>query len=169
MPVHAVKTLVAAGNVVLRPESEILALGGVEQLETLVIRHVRTGRTTVRAAAALFLLHRTLGRTAWLGGVLARDADGHILTGEASLDHARESAPSCRSESRQPLESSRPGIFAAGGVRRGAARSIAAAIDDGITAARQAAAYVRQPAAAQLPVDVPHTTADLLRPSNQSE
>jgi thioredoxin reductase (NADPH) len=169
MPVHTVQALVAAGNVVLRPESEILALAGVEQLETVVIRHVRTGRTTVRAAAALFLLHHTLGRTAWLGGVLARDADGHILTGEASLDHAREAAPSCWSASRQPLESSRPGIFAAGGVRHGAARSIAAAIDDGITAARQAAAYVRQHATAQLPVDIPHTTAGLLRPAIETE
>jgi thioredoxin reductase (NADPH) len=169
MPAHAVRSLIAAGNVVLRPESEILALGGVEQLETLVIRNVRTGRTTVRVAAALFLLHRTHGRTAWLGGVLARDADGHILTGEASRDHALAGAPLHGSASRGYLESSEPGIFVAGGVRQGAVRSIAAAIDDGIAAARQAAAYVRQHTPAHLAENATHGTAEVLRAPLQTE
>jgi thioredoxin reductase (NADPH) len=141
MPLDAVRTLVVAGNVVLRAEAEIAAAGGVEHLETLVLQHTRTRRTSVRAAAAVFLLHRVTGRSEWLDGVLARDADGRILTG-TSIGSAKDHPGSARNGERFSLESNRSGVFAAGEVRHGASRSIATAVEDGVTAARQAAEFL---------------------------
>jgi thioredoxin reductase (NADPH) len=141
MPPDAVRTLVAAGNVVLRAETEIVATGGIEHLETLVLQHTRTGRTSVRAAAAVFLLHRVTGKSEWLDGVLARDADGRILTG-TSFGSAQDHPGPERNRQRLSLESNRSGVFAAGDVRHGATRSLAATLEEGVTAARQAAEYL---------------------------
>ena len=82
--------------------------------------------------------------TEWLEGILARDADGFLLTGDA----ARKSEDAnCRwRERRSPmaLETCIPGVFAAGDVRSGALKRVASAVGQGGTAVSLVHDYLRQ-------------------------
>ncbi|HEV3050884.1 MAG TPA: NAD(P)/FAD-dependent oxidoreductase, partial [Longimicrobium sp.] len=121
-----------APNVSVRA-GEVLEVVGVERVEALMLRDRRTGRTAVRAAAALFVVGGGCPRTAWLGGALALDARGFVLTG------GRGGAGGG-----YPLESSLAGVFAAGAVRCCTGAGVAASVEEGIAAARQAAGYLRR-------------------------
>jgi thioredoxin reductase (NADPH) len=117
---------------------EILEAAGVERLEVLILRDGRSGRTLVRNADALFILGMDRPRTAWLAGRPALDARGYVITGPAwpPLAGAGLAAPSLA------LETSVPGVFAAGGVR-GARGCCAEGIGaEGMVAARQALHYL---------------------------
>jgi thioredoxin reductase (NADPH) len=77
----------------------------------------------------LFVLIGAQPRTEWLGEAIARDRWGFIRTG-ADLPggtHARRPA----GRSPLPLETSRPGVFAAGDVRRGSVKRVASAVGEG--------------------------------------
>lgn len=126
---------VDAPNVALRA-GEVLEVVGVERVEALMLRDRRTGRTAVRAAAALFVVGGGCPRTAWLGGALALDGRGFVLTGERGGAGAG-----------YPLESSLAGVFAAGAVRCCTGAGVAASVEEGIAAARQAGGYLRALAA----------------------
>jgi thioredoxin reductase (NADPH) len=85
------------------------------------------------AADALFVFIGQAPRTGWLDGVVRRDERGFVLTGidlgTAPPDWPLEVPP-------LPLETSVPGVFAAGDVRRGAGMRIAAAVGEGAMAVR---------------------------------
>ena len=82
-------------------------------------------------ADGLFVLIGSEPRTGWLGEDLARDRWGFILTGQDVLDDPAASWPA----SRQPLllETSLPGVFAAGDVRHGSVKRCASAVGEGAT------------------------------------
>jgi thioredoxin reductase (NADPH) len=73
-------------------------------------------------------------RTDWLGDAIARDARGFILTGPDLV--VLDGQPSRWPLSRAPflLETSRPGVFAAGDVRRASMKRVASAVGEGSTA-----------------------------------
>lgn len=128
-------------NVRVWPHAEIVEAVGVERLEALVLRDRRTRRTAVRAASALFVLGTGRPLTAWLDGTVARDEPGFVLTGPAVAGDAedRRSLP----RGADPLESSVPGVFAAGAARCGCGRGLAETVEEGMAAARQAGSYLR--------------------------
>jgi thioredoxin reductase (NADPH) len=69
--------------------------------------------------------------SSWLKGVVQLDRHGFVLTGtdiDGSSDHT------ARHDSRSILQTSQPGIFTAGDVRRGATRRVAAAMGEGAVA-----------------------------------
>jgi thioredoxin reductase (NADPH) len=72
-----------------------------------------------------------LPNTAWLPREIKRDTKGFILTGAAVVQ-----SPEWQKMSRlpEPLETSRPGVFAAGDVRSGSVKRCAAAVGEGGTA-----------------------------------
>jgi thioredoxin reductase (NADPH) len=120
-------------SVILTAPVEIIEAAGVERLEVLILRDGRSGRTLVRNAAALFVLGMDRPRTAWLERRLALDAGGYVITSPALPPPAGSDLA---------LETSVPGVFAAGGVR-GARGCCAEALGaEGIAAARQALRYV---------------------------
>lgn len=135
-----VRRLRSAPNLAVWPGREVVEVAGVEQLETITLRSARSGRVTVSTAAALLLLGLEVPRTAWLAGTLPLDRRGMIVTG-----------PRARaSPGRLPLphETGVPGVFAAGGARRGGAWCTGCSIEEGIAAARQVVAHLRGPGAA---------------------
>ena len=88
---------------------------GVDHLENLVLHDSSTGRTRTVSAAALFILIGAQPHTEWLPRTVERDDKGFILTGEDLSRHR----PGESARTSLPLETSLPGVFAAGDVRHG--------------------------------------------------
>jgi thioredoxin reductase (NADPH) len=82
-------------------------------------------------ADAVFVFIGTRPRSEWLPAGVLRDAKGFVLTGRDLK--AAEAYPRVWKERREPLplESSVPGVFAAGDVRSGAMNRVAAAVGEG--------------------------------------
>ena len=91
----------------------------------------RTGVTETVPAGALFILIGAQPRTEWLAGTLARDQHGFILTGPDLLQ--RGQPPPGWPLDRLPLalETSLPGVFAAGDVRHRSIKRVASAVGEG--------------------------------------
>jgi thioredoxin reductase (NADPH) len=105
---------------------------GNQQLEGLVLRD--SGERTIEevSAAALFIFIGAEPRSDWLRSCVTCDDRGFILTGRDLIGDPRLNWPL----ERQPylLETSMPGVFAAGDVRHDSAKRVAAAVGEGSTA-----------------------------------
>jgi thioredoxin reductase (NADPH) len=99
----------------------------------LVLEELRTERRQEEPADGLFVLIGSQPRTSWLGEDLERDGYGFIVTGQDLLE---DSAAAVSHLARQPLpyETSLPGVFAAGDVRRGSVKRVASAVGEGAAA-----------------------------------
>src|ERR1035438_3591114 len=99
-------------RITVRPETQVTALLGTDQLDGVELADSE-GNTSTLAVRGLFVFIGAQPSTKWLGGQLAEDSHGFLLTGgsipEAQLDDTGQ----------MPLflETSRPGIFAIGDVR----------------------------------------------------
>jgi thioredoxin reductase (NADPH) len=117
-------------NVGARLGCQVVGGGGAGRLEHLVLRDVRSQAETTVPAHALFLLIGAQPNTGWLPPEVERDDQGFILTGpDVSQRH-----PWVLDRSRFLLETSMPGVFAAGDVRHGAPKRVASAVGEGSVA-----------------------------------
>jgi thioredoxin reductase (NADPH) len=117
-------------NIEVRTSTEVVALDGVRQLEQLTLRE-GGGRTYSEPADLVFTFIGARPRTEWLDGVIQRDGKGFVSTGPDLT---------CTSPystgwplSRQPLllETSMPGVFAAGDVRARSVKRVASSVGEG--------------------------------------
>jgi len=127
---YLVTRIESTENIEVRLHTEIRACHGSEHLETLELWDSRTDRVDTVPARYLFVFLGAAPRTEWLGDVVACDPRGFVLTG-SDLDpqtHLRdwplERAPYL-------LETSVPGIFACGDVRRASVKRVASAVGEG--------------------------------------
>ena len=125
----------------VRVRTEIVDGGGSGGLETLTVVDHTTGRPATIPATALFVLIGAEPHTDWLAGTVARDPQGYLLTGQ--LAGTAGADPAWPLE-RPPmlLETSVPGVFAAGDVRSRSIKRVAAAVGEGATAVRLVHAYL---------------------------
>ena len=125
----------------VRVRTEILDGGGSGGLETLTVVDHTTGRRTTIPAAALFVLIGAEPHTEWLAGTVARDPQGYLRTGQHA---AANDADPVWPLDRLPmlLETSVPGVFAAGDVRSRSIKRVAAAVGEGATSVRLIHAYL---------------------------
>jgi thioredoxin reductase (NADPH) len=102
-----------------------------------------SGTTETIPATALFVLIGAEPHTRWLPDRIARDQWGFVVTGTDLL--AGAAAPQGWPLPRPPmlLESSLPGVFAAGDVRRGSVKRVAAAVGEGSIVIRLIHDYLR--------------------------
>ncbi|MFJ2399272.1 FAD-dependent oxidoreductase [Streptomyces sp. NPDC087843] len=107
-----------------------------EKLESLIVEDNASGERRELRAAALFVFIGARPRTDWLRGVLALDAKGFVLTGADA--QAVADATRWDSLGRGPLllETTLPGVFAAGDVRSGSVKRVASAAGEGAMAIR---------------------------------
>ena len=91
-------------------------------------------------AAGLFVLIGSSPHTAWLDGAVQRDPTGFLLVG-TDVDRVGGSAA--------PLETSMPGVFAIGDVRRGSIKRVATAVGDGAAVIQQVHRYLAEHPAQQ--------------------
>jgi thioredoxin reductase (NADPH) len=102
---------------------------GTGHLRSLVLADTASGARRSVPADALFVLIGSQPRTQWLGDSLARDQWGFILTGPDLLAGTGHRWPPGRPP--LPLETSLPGVFAAGDVRQGSVKRVASAVGEG--------------------------------------
>jgi thioredoxin reductase (NADPH) len=117
-------------NVEVLTPTEVAALHGDGQLQGLTVADRREGTRRELDARALFVFIGADPHTGWLQGVLALDRSGFVLTGR-DAPATEESAAG-----RLPLETTVPGVFAAGDVRSGSIKRVASAAGDGCMAVR---------------------------------
>ena len=105
---------------------------GTGHLESLVLQDTASGARRSVPADALFVLIGSQPRTQWLGDSIARDQRGFILTGPDLPGGTSGRWPPGRPP--LPLETSLPGVFAAGDVRHGSVNRVASAVGEGAAA-----------------------------------
>jgi thioredoxin reductase (NADPH) len=126
-----------APNVVLRTHAEVTSADGDEWLRTITFRDRRTGQSEVVPAHAMFICIGGAPRTDWAREAgLALDPAGYLVTGRDIFDPALRTAPVAWALDRDPypLETSQPGLFAAGDVRHGSTKRVSAAVGEGAMA-----------------------------------
>jgi thioredoxin reductase (NADPH) len=120
-------------NVRVRLHTEVVGGGGATHLETLELRTKGSAATDVVPASALFLMIGAEPHTEWLRDSVARDERGFILTGRHLT---RAGAGPVEWPLQRPptlLETSIPGVFAAGDVRHRSVKRVASAVGEGAT------------------------------------
>jgi thioredoxin reductase (NADPH) len=130
---YLVERITAAPNVEVRLRTEVAAARGDGHLEELTLADHEHGTKQEVATNWLFVFIGASPRTDWLGNDVARDERGFVVTGADLLAHharAHWSLP------RAPfaLETSVPGVFAAGDVRLDSMKRVASAVGEGAMA-----------------------------------
>src|SRR6266496_1033730 len=138
---YLVKELQASDAVTVRLGTQVVAAGGTGRLERLTLRDAHTATTETVPAAALFILIGAQPHTQWLARTLELDEHGFVLTGPDVLQGGR---PPGWPLDRLPmaLETSMPGVFAAGDVRHRSTKRVASAVGEGSIAVQQAHDYL---------------------------
>ncbi len=140
---YLLRELESLPNVDVRTRVQIVDGYGEQFLESIVVRDLDTG-TEERLEGALFVLIGATPRSEWLGDALVLDRWGAVCTGEV-IDDSR--FPLQRSP--LPLETSMPGVFAAGDVRSGAVQRVASAVGEGAQVVTQVHRYLSSLAGTQ--------------------
>ena len=136
---YLIQEIEAAQNIDVRFETTVTGGGGEGRLEHLVLKNLGSGSTEVVPAAALFVLIGAEPHTGWLPEEVERDKRGYVLTGQDLLGQLPQGWPLGRA----PLimETSMPGVFAVGDVRRGSVKRVASAVGAGAIAIQSVHEY----------------------------
>jgi thioredoxin reductase (NADPH) len=115
-------------NIEILYRTEIRRMSGGQKLEEVELENTKTGERQLVRTPAVFSMIGARPCTEWLPSEIARDDRGFIKTGTAVADE-----PAWRASKHQPtpMETSLPGIFAAGDVRSGSVKRCAAAVGEG--------------------------------------
>src|SRR4029077_15965340 len=127
--VHRIQT---TPNIEVLPNTEVAALHGDERLHAVTLRNRKTGEERIVEATSLFLCLGGVPNTQWAAEVgIVRDEEGYLVTGP---DLGRGGTlPANWTLNREPyyLETSMPGVFAAGDVRHSSIKRLASAVGEG--------------------------------------
>ena len=122
---------------------EVACVNGDGSLHSVVVKNVTTGAERVIPCVAMFVFIGVKPHTDAFAGVIERDEQGFVVTGvDLPKEHGR---PRGWTLERDPFmfETSIPGVFAAGDVRAGANRRVAAAVGEGSAAIYSVHRYLR--------------------------
>jgi thioredoxin reductase (NADPH) len=114
--------------------TEVIGGTGTEHLESITLRHNKSGEETVAKTSWLFAFIGAAPRTGWLDGMLSRDERGFVLAGPDLV--AEGARPAGWELDRPPyhLETNLPGVFVAGDVRADSVKRVASAVGEGAMA-----------------------------------
>ncbi len=134
MSQYLINQIDSTENINVMLNTEVVGVEGGEHLETIMIKNNKTGAIETVAADAIFIFIGAVPGTAFLGELIERDEAGFIYTGQDLIRNGRR--PANWKPKRDPflLETSVPGIFAAGDVRHGVIRRVASAVGQGAVA-----------------------------------
>ena len=142
MSSYLVRAIESTPNVVVRHRTEVVDGTGDGPLESIKLADRANDTVEEVSAAALFIMIGGEPHTQWLSDEIARDARGYLITGrdlfqrpEVHWDQDREPLP---------LETSMPGVFAAGDVRQGSIKRVASGVGEGATVVRLVHEHLRE-------------------------
>lgn len=143
MSQYLVDRIHATSNIEVVPHVDVEGVEGATALSAVLVKDARTGERRVIPSSAMFIFIGTKPHADAFAGVLELDDSGSILTGsDLPREHGRERGwPLARSP--YAFETSMPGVFAAGDVRAGANRRVAAAVGEGSAAIYSVHRYLR--------------------------
>ena len=121
---YLIHQLATKHNVSVETGTTVVRVGGGAHIETIATRNEESGAETERRADALFVFIGADAETAWLPPALERDAHGYLRTGRDLERWPLERVPFS-------LETSVPGIFAAGDVRSESVKRVASSVGEG--------------------------------------
>ncbi len=134
MSQYLIDQIDGAENISVLTNSEVASMEGSDHLETITIQNNKSGNTETVIADAVFIFIGAVPHTDFVKGIVELDNSGFILTGQDLMHDGRR--PRNWNLKRDPylLETSVPGIFAAGDVRHGVVRRVASAVGQGSVA-----------------------------------
>lgn len=131
MSSYLIDQIANTDNIELISNSEIIRAIGASKLEGVVLRNNTTREETEHEARAIFIFIGARPYTEWTGERFLKDKKGFLLTGRDVSDtmNGKSNWPSGKAP--YLLETSVPGVFAAGDVRSGAMNRVASAVGEG--------------------------------------
>jgi thioredoxin reductase (NADPH) len=133
----------ATANVVVHEQTEIDAIHGNRHVEAISLRNNATKSQRPLPCSAVFVFIGAEPSAEWLPAAIARDANGYVLTG---TDVVRSGSWPRGDRDPCPLETTVPGILAAGDIRSGSTKRVGFAVGDGslaVTSAHRLLSIVR--------------------------
>ncbi|MFD5949127.1 FAD-dependent oxidoreductase [Streptomyces collinus] len=137
--------------------TEVTAALGDKALEAVTVVDHRTGEHRHLAVRALFVFTGAEPHTEWLSGALALDARGFVLTGAEAQAGSVPELWQSQGRDCLTLETSLPGVFAAGDVRSGSVKRVASAVGEGAMSIHLVHRYLGHTAAPGGTDSSPHT------------
>jgi len=140
MSSYLVRRIGQTANIELLRNTTVRRLDGNGHLEAVELLDSKTNESRTIETPAVFSFIGATPRTDWLPAEIERDAKGFVRTGAALAESAHWTA------ARTPflLETSHPGVFAAGDVRSGSSKRVAAAVGEGAMSVQFVHEYLRQ-------------------------
>jgi thioredoxin reductase (NADPH) len=131
---YLIDQIEATENISVLVNTQVVAVEGGEHLERVSLRNSKSGETEQRPADAIFVFIGAVPHSDLLKDIVELDEAGYVLTGPDLIRDGRR--PKNWRLARDPflLETSVPGIFAAGDVRHGVVRRVASAVGQGAVA-----------------------------------
>jgi thioredoxin reductase (NADPH) len=131
MSQYLIERIEADPKIELLTGVEVNDLVGAERLEQVTLAHIQSGERQTMPCSGLFCFIGASPATAWLTDSVLLDGDGFILT-----DRQLPGPLTAGASGALPFETSIPGVFAAGDVRYGSMKRVAAAVGEGSSAVR---------------------------------
>jgi thioredoxin reductase (NADPH) len=131
---YLVDQIEATDNIEVLVRTEVVEAIGNDRLEAITIVNKDSGQTETVPAAAMFLFIGAVPHSDLVEAIVERNRAGFIITGPDLMKNGHR--PKSWTLKRDPylLETSVPGIFAAGDIRQGAVRRVASAVGQGAIA-----------------------------------
>jgi thioredoxin reductase (NADPH) len=131
MSQYLIDQINSTSNIEVLSKTEVIEVHGKDRLEGITIKNSESGKTDTVQTPAMFLFIGAVPHTQMVRGVLELSEAGFILTGPDLIQNDKR--PKNWRLKRDPylMETSVPGIFAAGDVRHGAVRRVASAVGQG--------------------------------------
>jgi thioredoxin reductase (NADPH) len=143
MSAYLIDQIDATENIDVVTHTVVTEVFGEDRLTGFTTKNTVTGEIEKVEAPAMFVFIGAVPRTEMVAGVVERNRAGFVLTGQDLIQDGRR--PKGWTLQRDPflLETSVPGIFAAGDVRQGAVRRVASAVGQGANAVNFVHQYLR--------------------------
>jgi len=143
MSAYLIDQIEGTENIEVKTNSSVVEAIGDEKMEAITIENSQTGETSEIPAAALFIFIGARSHADIVKEIVECNEAGFIYTGSNLMRNGKR--PRGWRENRDPylMESSVPGIFAAGDVREGAVRRVASAVGEGAIAVSLVHQYLK--------------------------
>jgi thioredoxin reductase (NADPH) len=138
MSQYLIDRVTTSDRIDVTTSTEVVAVDGADHLESITMRNTSTGAVTQVAASKLYCFIGARPASAWLPEQVACDEDGFVLTDFAVP------AGSATERTRLPYETAVDGMFAAGDIRAGSMKRVAAAVGEGSSVIQSVHQYLNE-------------------------